>query len=234
MVSGRRCAVAVCFALLALGCSTEDKGLGQYDALNAPENLQSDADLPAPSLDAGVVRSDGPVTLKPDAAADAPVAPTDAAADAPANNRPLGGACGKDSECSSGHCHDGGCCDTACNDGCSACTAARTGRPDGTCAVAADREGQVCGKGCGVVQNVPAVVARVCVGGQCVVPTTAPMLVESCQDADPCTAAFCDDATARCVTSICPQAGTCCCQNNGGRSCVKQEQCKGGARMCVQ
>ena len=42
--------------------------------------------------------------------------------------------CGKDAECSTGHCsQDHVCCDAACN-GCDACTQSATGQPDGTCA----------------------------------------------------------------------------------------------------
>ncbi|MBI4953454.1 MAG: hypothetical protein HY908_15600 [Myxococcales bacterium] len=48
-----------------------------------------------------------------------------------------GATCGGGIECASGHCADGVCCDTACGGLCTACTAARTGVADGTCAAVA-------------------------------------------------------------------------------------------------
>ncbi len=47
---------------------------------------------------------------------------------------PIAAACGADNECSSGNCADGVCCDTACGEVCAACTMAKTGEADGTCA----------------------------------------------------------------------------------------------------
>lgn len=45
-----------------------------------------------------------------------------------------GVACTSPTQCDSGSCVDGVCCDVACTDTCMACTAARTGGTDGTCA----------------------------------------------------------------------------------------------------
>ncbi len=45
-----------------------------------------------------------------------------------------GAACAAAPECISDSCADGVCCDTACDDTCQACTAAKTGATDGTCA----------------------------------------------------------------------------------------------------
>lgn len=48
---------------------------------------------------------------------------------------PLGTVCNSDSACGEqGQCVDGVCCDTACGGECQACTRAKTGQPDGTCA----------------------------------------------------------------------------------------------------
>jgi hypothetical protein len=48
-----------------------------------------------------------------------------------------GGTCTSAGQCASGFCVDGKCCDTACGGGvntdCQACSAAKTGQPDGTC-----------------------------------------------------------------------------------------------------
>jgi len=46
----------------------------------------------------------------------------------------LGAACTLNGECTSLHCVDGVCCNTACGGLCEACTAAKTGGADGTCA----------------------------------------------------------------------------------------------------
>ena len=45
-----------------------------------------------------------------------------------------GDACSVPAECASGFCSDGVCCDTACTGTCMACTAAKTGGTDGSCA----------------------------------------------------------------------------------------------------
>lgn len=49
-------------------------------------------------------------------------------------SKTLGSACVSGGECQSGFCADGLCCNTACAGGCQACSAARTGSADGTCA----------------------------------------------------------------------------------------------------
>jgi hypothetical protein len=236
MVFGHRVALG-CLLLSWLGCSTEDTGLYSYDATNQ-QGIEDH--LP----DVGVSRDRPPATVdaradeKRDAAptVDVPAPPLDAAPDlqpdkpAP-TDQPLGVACGQDGECRSGHCFDGVCCDTACSGGCSACTQARTGRSDGTCATAADLEGKTCGKGCSTVATVPSLVEKVCKAGACVIPATKPTVIESCHDSDPCVVAFCDDNDARCVRTSCGQ-GSCCCRSQSARMCMRQDQCHGSGRAC--
>jgi hypothetical protein len=238
MVFGRRVAFS-CLLLSWLACSTEDTGLYSYDATH-----QQGVEEPPPPRDAGGSRTDRPPSMadarpddKPDASLiDAPVSSLDVGPDldpdrpAP-TDQPLGVLCGKDGECHSGHCFDGVCCDSGCTDGCSACTQARTGRSDGTCAVAQDLEGKTCGKGCSTVATVPSLVEKVCKAGACVIPTGKPTVVESCHDSDPCVVAFCDDNEARCVRTGCGQ-GSCCCRSQNARMCLRQDQCHGGGRAC--
>jgi hypothetical protein len=232
MVSGR-CAVIGCLtSLLWLGCSTEDAGLFNFDGGGVVEQQGMTEPDAAASLDTRP-KPDRAPDPSADGAADAPAAiDVAAAADlapdkAPATDQPLGAACTKKSECASGFCADGVCCNVACDDGCNACTLARTGRTDGTCSWAKDTDGKMCGKACGVVSGDPAVVERVCAAGACLVPA-APKVIESCHDQNPCVVAFCDNNDARCVKTSCPQQGTCCCrENNGQQMCRKQDQCKG-------
>jgi hypothetical protein len=243
MVSGFARAAITLLIISSLGCSTEETGLtGKADAAPDPTNsaqgLEPDAAPAGPRvrLDARPLMPD----LAPDAPAvpDAPVdlgveaGPPDLAPDKPPlTNQPQGATCSKDSECKGGHCADGVCCESACNDGCSACTKARTGKADGLCARARDLEGKACGKACGSVATTPAVVERVCTAGACVVPS-APKVLTLCRDDNPCVSAFCDNNEARCVKTTCPQQGTCCCRSSSGqRSCSSRNQCT-GSKMC--
>src|SRR5258705_179408 len=68
--------------------------------------------------------------------------------------------------------------------------------------------------------------SMVCLAGSCVVPM-GPAIVEVCRnELDPCPISFCNQPTSRtanCVNTLCPQAGTCCCEAPGNpaqRSCV--------------
>ena len=220
-----------------LGCSTEDTGLRSIDAeTNSVQSLEPDAQPPT-----RVNRADRPADMMapaPDAATDAP-APVDLAAPPPdlagdlppRTDQPQGAACGADKECRTGHCVDGVCCDKACNEGCSACNLARTGRADGTCSWARDTNDKPCGKACSSVATMPAVVEKICVAGACVVPS-APKVLTSCRDANPCVVAFCDNNEARCVKTTCPTQGTCCCKSQSGqRMCSRRDQCT-GTKMC--
>jgi hypothetical protein len=240
MVSGRRAVFGSLF-FFWLACSTEDTGLGNVNDGAEPSSVQSE-DVGAPP-DLRVNRPDRGIDPAPDApGADAPgvsdggtdapidsaLPPSDVAPDLAAPiDQPMGAACGANGECKGGHCVDGFCCESLCNDGCNACSQARTGRANGVCSWAKDTDGNACGKTCGSVAAVPSVVQKICRAGACVVPA-APKVLESCRDDNPCVAAFCDNNEARCVKTTCPTAGTCCCRaTTGDRMCLKQDQCKG-------
>jgi len=238
MLSGLGRVGVVGLTLFWLGCSTEDTGLRSIDAATSSvQTVEEKFDAPPKVVkkpDAGPdLKAPDPADAPPDTPAPLPPdAAPDLGPDLPAlTNQPQGAACGAGKECRSGHCVNGVCCDKACNDGCSACVRARTGRSDGTCGVAKDLEKQPCGMACSSVATMPAVVEKICLAGACVVPS-APKVLTNCKDPDPCKVAFCDNNEARCVTTKCPQQGTCCCRTQSGqRSCSQRSQCT-GTRMC--
>jgi hypothetical protein len=224
-----------------LACSTEDTGLrngidADTNSVQTIETMDAQPVKPASKPD----RSPDLMVVPPDAATDTPVmveagpeaGPPDLAPDLPPKtDQPQGAACGAGKECRSGHCVDGFCCDKACDDGCNACSLARTGRANGTCSWARDTNDKPCGKACSSVATMPAVVEKVCVAGACVVPT-APKVLTNCRDANPCVVAFCDNNEARCVKTTCPTMGTCCCKSSSGaRMCSRRDQCT-GSKMC--
>jgi hypothetical protein len=241
-MSGLGRAVIALLIFASSGCSTEETGLFQKpdaaeDPTSSPQGLDPDAGPPdtrprpdkAPAPD--LAAPDAPSV--PDAPAPADVAPDLAPDKPPVTNQPVGASCNKDSECKGGHCVDGVCCESACGDACSACSQARTGRSDGTCARARDMEGKACGKACSSVATMPAVVEKVCSPtGACVVPSSGPKVLSNCHDTNPCVVAFCDDNEARCVKTTCPTQGTCCCRSSTGqRACTSRTQCT-GSKMC--
>jgi hypothetical protein len=227
MMVGRRCTVCLGFFLM-LACSTEDSGLYSYDAANTAQQTGE-----GDPIDSSVARPDRPIDRKPppvDASVDAPVAADVAPDKPPPTDQPLGAACAKNAECHGNNCVDGVCCDGACNDGCSACNQARTGRPDGTCAMASDLEGKACGRKCSTT-SANTLLEKVCMAGACVLPAH-PVVVETCRDGgDPCAVAFCDDNEGRCVKTTCQQGSCCCRATNGDRMCAKVDQCK-GSKVC--
>jgi hypothetical protein len=243
MLSGRRLAYLVCLFVSTFGCSTDEIQFFDVDASAvSPQEVERDSaapDLRVNRPDEGLA-PDAPAAMTADGgldvpAADAPsaeVSPSpDLGPDLPLNDLPVGAQCSNKNQCTSGFCVDGVCCNVRCDDGCSACSAARTGKPEGTCGKSADREGTACGASCGTVAGVPSVVEKVCVSGSCVV-SLLPRQLESCRDENPCVTSFCDDAAARCVRSKCPQAGNCCCrQASGARMCVKTDTCRND-RVC--
>lgn len=183
-------------------------------------------------------------------AADLPAdkAATDAPMDLPVDRAPTnlanGAACQAPSWCRSKFCVDGVCCDSACGADdpmrCTACTMAKTGQPNGACAADRARDHMKCGEACGPFAiNVSAVFAMICQAGQCTVPATRTVVGAPCTvPGDPCSVSFCDqptDRSARCVSTLCPQNGTCCCQmgdNMASRSCTTMNSCKND-RACV-
>ena len=174
---------------------------------------------------------------------DAPDAPPDLPAERPMNQN-NGAVCMVAAQCKSKFCVDGFCCDSACEaddpNRCNACASAKTGQRDGMCAPDRNREKMVCGEACGqLAMNVPAVFAMVCQQGRCLVPAAPTVVGDPCRkQGDLCTTSFCDQPTARtarCVHTLCPQTGTCCCEqpnNAAARSCMPTTSCKND-RMCV-
>lgn len=180
----------------------------------------------------------------PDAPADLADAPADLPMEKPPTNLGNGAACQAPSWCRSKFCVDGVCCDNGCSADdpmrCTACTMAKTGQQNGTCAADRSRDRMKCGEACGqLAMNMPAVFAMVCQQGNCVVPAVPTVVGEPCaKPGDMCTVSFCDqptDRTARCVQTLCPQSGNCCCQmgdNTATRACVSTSSCKTD-RACV-
>jgi len=250
---------------LAMGCSstpTPRGDSGQQDDVSSPSpgdtsEMAPDAgDAPevgdgaadgetaagdaAPLMDAGDVAPDVASEVAPDLA---PELPRDLPAEKPPTDLPNGEACQSSSWCRSKFCIDGFCCNTACDSGdpmrCTACSMAKTGQKNGLCAGDSSRERMKCGEACGqVLMNVPAVLSMLCRQGQCVVPEV-PEIIDTCRKQfDQCTSSFCNqptNRTARCVNTLCPQAGTCCCEmpgNAAARSCTAMNACTNG-RACV-
>ncbi|HXI60543.1 MAG TPA: hypothetical protein VNO55_30990 [Polyangia bacterium] len=124
---------------------------------------------------------------------------------------------------------------------CNACTMARTGQKDGTCAPDNAQNKLKCGETCGqAAPNVPGVVAMYCAQGRCVV-SPQPVVVATCagSELDLCAASYsCVQPTARsarCMPILCPQAGECCCAlagNASQRLCLSQSLCTNG-RVCT-
>jgi hypothetical protein len=246
MALGLRSALLFASSIFILACTTNGSGfvdamtgIGttggdlRLDAIVAPPPPDAAADVPPADIPDAAVEAaapDRPVEAPaPDAAPDR--APDRAPDGPPPVNLANGAACGAPGWCKSGFCVDGVCCDKACNNGCMACSQARTGAASGTCGAALDLAGKPCGKACAVIEGKPAVVQKVCLAGACGFPTV-PVPLERCLPENPCMTVFCDDPTARCVVTGCA-AGSCCCTSAPStRACVKREMCT-GARMCA-
>ncbi|HEY2899485.1 MAG TPA: hypothetical protein VGL59_02835, partial [Polyangia bacterium] len=174
-------------------------------------------------------------------------APIDLAIDTtpidPVTNLKNGRACRVGGNCRSGNCIDSVCCDTGCEIDqtlrCNSCLMANTGQPDGVCAADRNRERMKCGTSCAPsYMGAPAVLEMTCLSGTCSVPSL-PTVAEICgKQFDKCTTSVCSQASdrdARCVDTLCPSAGTCCCQVRGGdaqRTCVILSACINGL-ICV-
>ncbi|HEY2903658.1 MAG TPA: hypothetical protein VGL59_23945 [Polyangia bacterium] len=183
------------------------------------------------------------VDIAPDLAVDIVDVPVDLPVEKPPTDLMNGQVCQANSWCRSKFCVDGVCCNTACEGDdpmrCNGCSMAKTGQKDGTCAADKTRERMTCGQACGqVVMDVPAVLDMICISGVCQVPQV-PVIVEACRNQfDLCVTSFCNqptNRTARCVNTLCPTMGTCCCETGGnatGRSCVSTNACKND-KACV-
>jgi hypothetical protein len=203
---------------------------------HSPEALAPDAapDAPAPLADALDMAPDAPAPDVPaadaaerDAAMEA--APLDTAPDGAAT----GASCTANAGCQSGFCVAGLCCDGACTGPCRACTAERTGQPDGTCAPVtagktdpgcAREEATTCGRdgtcdGSGACRRYPD--GTVC-GGVCC--NSGPGGRKPCTFV--CRAGACDTATP--IPGTACQALNCCCATGGpagGPSCALATAC---------
>jgi hypothetical protein len=212
-----------------IGMSPRDVRLDGLPPDHAPPDAAEPDDGPAADGAPPDLRPDVPVDAPPDMARDRPL---DIGPDTPPPvNLANGAACAATSWCKSGFCVDGVCCERACANGCMACRKTRTDLADGTCGLAKDLDGKPCGKACGSAEpGVTAVVQKVCAAGVCGFPST-PVVLERCAGDNPCLKFFCDDGTARCVSTGCA-AGSCCCNSaDGMRACVVRAMCT-GARSC--
>jgi hypothetical protein len=236
-------------SLLVLACTTSETGFGdgmigvgmtggdlRVDAVPVPDGPYRMPDAAVPDAAPAEASVDGvpdapvDVVVTPDLARD--LVPDQALDSKPPVNLANGAACEAATWCKTGFCVDGVCCDRVCNNGCMACRKTRTDLADGTCGTAKDLEGKPCGKACGVAEGgVPAVVQKTCAAGVCGFPATQ-VAIERCTSDNPCLSFFCDNATARCVSTGCA-TGTCCCNSpNGMRACMKREMCA-GERSCA-
>jgi hypothetical protein len=231
---------------VADGVPDADDRDGAGEDAESNNDSQDSEDGPAPDSAPDVSWDADASLLDAAASSDGPVdgaEVTDVAPEAFPIELVNGQACRSDSWCHSRFCVDGVCCESACERDepmrCKACSMARTGQRDGICAADRSKERAPCGAACGqVAMNVPSVLEMICVQGACLVPD-APRVVDTCrQELDRCTSSFCDQPTtrsARCVHSLCPQVGTCCCESptdRSARSCVTTNACTTG-RMCV-
>jgi hypothetical protein len=242
-----------------MGCSSTptprgDSGL--QDDVSSPGDTSEAAPEAGDASEVGDGSADGetaagdaaPLTDATDVAADlaadlAPDLPRDLPAEKPPTDLANGEACAASSWCRSKFCIDGFCCNTACDNDdpmrCTACSMAKTGQKNGLCAADRARERMKCGEACGqVLMNVPAVLSMLCRQGQCAVPDV-PEIIDTCRKQfDQCTSSFCNqptNRTARCVNTLCPQSGTCCCETPGNaaaRSCTAKNACIND-RACV-
>jgi hypothetical protein len=250
----------VCGLGLSIACSStaapkNDSGpeedVGSPSTGETSETLPETGDVPEAgdgSTDGDATAGDAVATADADAAPEvaldvAPDLPRDLPVERPPTDLPNGEACQANGWCRSKFCVDGFCCNTACDGDdparCTACSMAKTGQKNGLCAGDRSRERMKCGEACGqVLMNVPAVLSMICRQGQCVVPDV-PEIVATCRKQfDLCTSSFCNqptNRTARCVDTLCPQAGTCCCEmpgNAAARSCTAKNACMND-RACV-
>lgn len=254
----------------------DDGGLAGEDALaqEAGDDTGTAGDVMGPGPADGPgrdgdVRSDlpPPIDLAPptDDAADAPAvaidSPVDTPVTPPADGPPgtgsNGSPCTSGGQCATGYCADGVCCGSACAAGCQACTLAKTGKPDGTCApiaAATDPDGEcpaqaaACGNvggcdGAGACRKQPTTVscaAAVCAGssftperrcdglGQC-----APAQATSCGlfrcNATGCPASCGGDGD--CLPGSPCVGGACGGKRANGAACTRTDEC--GSGYCV-
>ncbi len=167
-----------------------------------------------------------------------------------------GGACAANSQCASNACVDGFCCDKACNGACEACSAAKTGGTNGTCAPVqagqdpdnecADQGAASCGTN-GVCNGANAcakyAAATVCAQPSCSTGTasaaslcngTGTCVAGSQTQCAPyiCGAAACNATCANdgeCIATDWCNVAVCTLKLDPGATCTANSQCKSGA-----
>jgi len=116
--------------------------------------------------------------------------------------------CSTDTACTSGHCVDGVCCSTTCDGTCEACSAAKTGGADGTCApvTAATDPDNECAAACsdGAITNMcdghGACAQTSCGGYAC---ASATECGSACASVSDCTeSSFCETTSMTCVKRL--------------------------------
>jgi hypothetical protein len=107
-------------------------------------------------------------------------------------------ACTVDDDCKSGHCTDGICCDSACDGECEACTAAKTGKTDGTCLPVA--KGKDPDAECGILGSGVCKGTATCDGASACRATTF---------GKDCKAAECQDDVTLAAPATCTATGEC-------------------------
>lgn len=147
---GTVCQVATCIANacglantadgVAAPLSTQTEGDCRFvecDGLGGTESVIDNADLPVDGNPCTLDQCNAGVPSNPNAMAGIPCG-TNGTCDGAGNcenaNLPLGAVCVASADCMSGMCRDGRCCNESCGDVCEACSAAKTGGTDGTCA----------------------------------------------------------------------------------------------------
>jgi hypothetical protein len=214
------------------GTAIDGGGVGSSDA---QIDVADDEKLADVGAEPDAPKSDGGA---PDgsAAADAP-----ASADtAPAAE--LGGVCGADAACKSGHCVGGVCCNSTCLAGCTSCRAIDTGAAEGTCAAvkaglahandcatttatSCGTDGKCDGKGaCRKWMT-----GTICGAATCANGTSTSIATPTCDGSGMCS----PGASKSCGTYLCNgAAATCNTTCTDGTACASTSYCD-GAKACV-
>ncbi len=168
-----------------------------------------------------------------------------------------GAKCNADTDCAQKACVDGVCCSSTCTGTCKACTAAKTGQPDGTCAgvsantdpdnecskdtASCGHDGMCDGVGACSFANPNTVCApETCSGGKYTAPSHCAGNSATCNTPAPLNCANCANnaCNVACTqTSNCPAgfycaSSVCTATKGNGSACQKAEECSNGS--CVE
>lgn len=146
-----------------------------------------------------------------------------------------GSTCASGASCLSGNCWAGVCCDQPCYDGCSACTAALTGRPDGTCAPYSatvaptiecrSRDSEDGDAGCDLAEYCTSASMACPDDAVATAGTTCRVAASACDAAE-----VCDGTSHDCPTDRPSVSGTTCRASAG--ACDAAEACNGTSFAC--